>query len=154
VNGVPRWRIGADVRSPHIGAAAAFADAVDYDDVPPFPVPGLVQVLGSWVWQEGRETAWWLGAIVEARSAAAAAQRLATVIAERTRSVRTRAMTLNVTASTAHTTEELVAEEELDVHAMPGSAAPYIVPVRARAYARSGERLTIEWTSGSDPLAT
>ena len=84
MNGAPRWRIAADVRSPHDGAAAAFAEAVDYDDVPPFPVPGLVLVLGSWVWQEGRDTAWWLGAIVEARSAADAAQRVASVIAERT----------------------------------------------------------------------
>jgi hypothetical protein len=153
MNGKPRWRIGADVRSPDIGAAAAFAEAVDYDDIPPLPVPGLVRVLSSWVWQERRDTAWWLGAIVEARSAVDVVQRVAGVVAERTSGVRTVAVTLHVTASSARTTDELIAEEELDVHAVPGSAAPYIVPVRARAYARSGERLTIEWTSGSEPLA-
>jgi hypothetical protein len=90
-----------EVRSPDIGAAAAFADAVDYDDVQPFPVPGKVLVLGSWVWQEGRDTAWWLGAIVEAQSAANAAQRVASVVAARTGVVHTLAMTLDVTASTA-----------------------------------------------------
>lgn len=153
MNGAPRWRIAADVRSPHVGAAAAFAEAVDYDDVPPLPVPGLVRVLGSWVWQEGRDTAWWLGAIVEARSAAAAAQRVASVIAERTSGVRTLAVTLHATASSARTTEELDAEEEVDLHAIPGSAAPYIVPVRARAYARLGQRLTIEWITGGELLA-
>ena len=142
------------MRSPDVGAAAAFADAVDYDDVQPFPVPGMVLVLGSWVWQEGRDTAWWLGAIVEAQSAADAAQRVASVVAARTGGVHTLAMTLHVTASTAHSTEELVAEEEVDLHAMPGSAAPYIVPMRARAHARSGERLTVEWTtSGHYALA-
>jgi hypothetical protein len=150
----PRWRIGVEVRSADVGAAAAFADAVDYDDVKPFPVPGMVLVLGSWVWQEGRETAWWLGAIVEARSAADAAQRVTSVVAARTGGVHTLAMTLDVTASTAHSTGELVAEEEVALHAIPGSAAPYIVPIRARAYARSGGRLTVEWTtSGSYELA-
>ena len=142
------------MRSPDIGAAAAFADAVDYDDVQPFPVPGMVLVLGSWVWQEGRDTAWWLGAIVEAQSAADAAQRIASVVAARTGGVQTVAMTLHVTASTAHRTEELVAEEEVALHAIPGSAAPYIVPIRVRAYSRSGERLTVEWTtSGHYELA-
>jgi len=53
-------------------------------------------------------------------------------------------------ASTAHSTEELVAEEEVALHAIPGSAAPYIVPIRARAYARSGEFLTVEWTTSGD----
>jgi hypothetical protein len=154
VTDVPRWRIGLDVRSPDVGAAAAFADAVDYDDVQPFPVPGMVLVLGSWVWQEGRDTAWWLGAIVEAQSAADAAQRVASVVAARTGGVHTVAMTLQVTASTAHSTGELVAEEEVALHAIPGSATPYIVPIRARAYARSSERLTVEWTtSGHYELA-
>jgi hypothetical protein len=51
-------------------------------------------------------------------------------------------------------TEELVAEEDVALHAIPGSDAPFIVPIRARAYARSGERLTIEWTSeGHPPLS-
>ena len=114
----------------------------------------MVLVLGSWVWQEDRETAWWLGAIVEAQSAADAAQRVTGVAAARTSRVHTLAMTLDVTASTAHSTGELVAEEEVALHAIPGSAAPYIVPIRARAYARSGERLTVEWTtSGSYELA-
>ena len=150
----PRWRIGVELRSPDIGAAAAFADAVDYDDVQPFPVPGMVLVLGSWVWQAGRDTAWWLGAIVEAQSAADAAQRVASVVAARTGGVHTLVVTLDVTASTAHSTEELVAEEEVALHAIPGSAAPYIVPIRARAYARSGQRVTVEWTtSGHYELA-
>ena len=114
----------------------------------------MVLVLGSWVWQEGRDTAWWLGAIVEAQSAADAAQRVADVVAARTGGVHTLAMTLHVTASTAHSTEELVAEEEVALHAIPGSAGPYIVPIRARAHARSGERLTVEWTtSGNYELA-
>jgi hypothetical protein len=150
VTEAPRWRIGVAVRSTDIGAAAAFADAVDYDDVQPFPVPGMVLVLGSWIWQEGRETAWWLGAIVEAQSAADAAQRVTSVVKARTGGVRTLAMTLDVTASTAHSTGELVAEEEVALHGVPGSAAPYIVPIRARAYARSGERLTVEWTTSGD----
>jgi hypothetical protein len=150
----PRWRIGVQVRSADVGAAAAFADAVDYDDVQPFPVPGMVLVLGSWVWQEGRETAWWRGAIVEAQSAADAAQQVTSVVAARTSGVHTLALTLDITASTARSTEELVAEEEVAPHAIPGSAAAYIVPIRARAYARSGERLTVEWTtSGSYELA-
>jgi hypothetical protein len=145
-----RWRIGVAVRSPDIGAAAAFADAVDYDDVQPFPVPGMVLVLGSWVWQEGRETAWWIGAIVEAQSAADAAQRVTSVVAARTGGVRALAMTLDVTASTARSTGELVAEEEVALHSIPGSAAPFIVPIRARAYARSGGRLTVEWSTSGD----
>jgi hypothetical protein len=150
----PRWRIGVVVRSPDIGAAAAFAGAVDYDDVEPFPVPGVVLVLGSWVWQEGREVAWWLGAIVQAPTAAAAAERVAGGVAARTDEVGTVAVTVDVRASTAHSTGELVGEEEVALHAVPGSAAPFIVPVRARAYARSGERLTVEWTtSGSYELA-
>jgi hypothetical protein len=124
------------VRSSDIGAAAAFAGAVDYDDVQPFPVPGMVLVLGTWVWQEGRQTAWWLGAIVEAPSAAAAAQRVASVVAARTDGVGTVAVTLHVTASTAHSTEELVAEEEVALHAIPGSDAPFIVPIRARVRAK------------------
>ena len=44
-------------------------------------------------------------------------------------------------------------EEEADLHAIPGNAAPYVVPVRARAFSRAGERLTIEWVSGADPVA-
>jgi hypothetical protein len=68
--------------------------------------------------------------------------------------VRTVTVTIHATASTARTIEELVEEEEVDRHAIPGSASPFIVPVRARAYARSGERLTIEWTSeGHPPLS-
>jgi hypothetical protein len=63
-------------------------------------------------------------------------------------------MRLDVTASAAHSTGELVAEEEVALHAIPGSAAPYIVPIRARAHARGGARLTVEWTtSGSYELA-
>ena len=71
----------------------------------------MVLVLGSWVWQEGRDTAWWLGAIVEAQSAADAAQRVTSVVAARNGGVHTLAVTHHVTASTAHSTEELVAEE-------------------------------------------
>jgi hypothetical protein len=153
VSSVSRWRIGADVRSADIGAAAVFAEAVNYDDTPPLPLPGLVDVLSSWVWQQGRDTCWWLGAVIEARSAADAAQRTASIVTAQTGSLRTVAVTVHATLSTASSTEELVAEEEVDLHAMPGSAAPYIVPVRACAYARSGQRLTIEWISGSDPLA-
>jgi hypothetical protein len=153
---VPRWRIGFDVRSPDIGAAAAFDQLVDFDDRPPLAVPGLVDVLSAWLWQEGLDTRWWLGAIVEARSATSAAERVASLVDARTRTagVRTRTVTIHATASTARTAEELVAEEEVELHAIPGSASPFIVPARARAYARSGERLTIEWTSeGSPPLA-
>jgi len=148
-----RWRIGANVRSTDVGAAAVFAAAVDYDAVPPFPVVGLVHVLGSWLWLAGDEIAWWVGALVEARSAAEAAQRVSSTIAERTGALRSRAMTLNVTPSTAHAINEIVAEEENDVHAVPGHDEPYVVPVRARTYTRRGRRLAIEWTSGSDPLA-
>ena len=151
-----RWRIGVDVRSSDLGAAAAFDQIVDYDDRPPVPVPGLVDVLSTWVWQDGLDTHWWLGAIVEARSATSAAERVASVVDARTRTagVRTGSVTIHVTASTARTTEELVEEEEVDRHAIPGSASPFIVPVRARAYTRRGERLTIEWTSeGNPPLS-
>ncbi len=156
MDGVPRWRIGFDVRSPDVGAAAAFDQIVDHDDRPPLPVPGLVDVLSTWLWQEGLDTRWWLGAIVEARSATSAAERVASVVDARIRTagVRTRIVTIHVTASAARTTGELVEEEEVDRHAIPGSASPFIVPVRARAYARSGERLTIEWTSeGNPPLS-
>jgi hypothetical protein len=63
-------------------------------------------------------------------------------------------VTIHVTASTARTTRELVEEEEVDRHAIPGSASPFIVPARATAYARNGTRLTIEWTSeGNPPLS-
>jgi hypothetical protein len=64
MDGVPRWRIGVDVRSADVGAAAAFDQVIDFDDQPPLPVPGLVDALSTWLWQEGRETCWWLGAIV------------------------------------------------------------------------------------------
>jgi len=148
-----QWRIGADVRSRDLGAAAVFDAAVDWDDVPAFPVIGLVRVLGTWVWLEGRDIAWWLGAVVQARSAASAAERVASAIAEHTGALRSRTMTLNVTPSTAQTVEEWVAEEELDLHDMPGSAEPYTVPVRAQDYARNGSRLTIGWSSGNEPLA-
>src|SRR3954452_17051456 len=111
-----QWRIGADVRSRDLGAAGVFAAAVDWDDVPAFPVIGMVRVLGTWVWLEGRDIAWWLGAVVEARSAASAAERVASAIAEHTGVLHSRAMTLNVTGSTAQTIEEFVAEEELDLH--------------------------------------
>jgi hypothetical protein len=146
---VPRWRIGFDVRSPHVGAAAAFEQIVDFDDRPPLGVPGLVDVLSTWLWQEGLDTCWWLGAIVEARSATSAAERVATVVDARTRAAGVRAgtVTIHATASTARTIEELVEEEEVDRHAIPGSDSPFIVPVQARAYARNGKRLTIEWTS-------
>lgn len=113
-------------------------------------------MLSTWLWQEGLDTRWWLGAIVEAPSATSAAERVASVVEARTRTagVRTRSVTIHVTASTARTTEELVEEEEVDRHAIPGSASPFIIPARARAYARSGERLTIEWTSeGNPPLS-
>ena len=156
MDGVLRWRIGVDVRSPDVGAAAVFDQIVDYNDRPPLLVPGLVDVLSTWLWQEGLDTRWWLGAIVEARSGTSAAERVASVVEARTRTagVRTRTVTIHVTASTARTTEELVEEEDVDRHAIPGSASPFIVPVRARAYARSGERLTIEWTSeGTPPLS-
>jgi hypothetical protein len=154
VDGVPRWRIGVDARSADVGAAAALAQVVDFDDRPPLPLPGLVDVLSTWLWQEGPDTRWWLGAIVEARSAAAAAEHVAGVVEARTAGVRTGAVTVHATASTARTLEELVQEEEVDLHAIPGSASPFIVPVQARAYARSGERLTIEWTSeGRPPLS-
>jgi hypothetical protein len=151
--GRPRWRIGVDIRSPDVGAAVVFAATVDYDAVPPFPVVGLVEVLGRWIWLEGADIACWLGVLVEARSAAEAAQRVSSAIAETTASLRTRTMTLNVTTSTAHALDEIVAEEEIDTHAVPGSAEPYVVPVRADTYTRQGRRLTIEWTSGDDPLA-
>lgn len=36
---------------------------------------------------------------------------------------------------------------------MPGSAEPYVVPVRARSYARRAQGFTIAWTSGNNPLA-
>jgi hypothetical protein len=90
---------------------------------------------------------------VEARSATSAAERVASVVEARTRTarVRTRTVTIHATASTARTTEEIVAEEEVDRHAIPGSASPFILPMRARAYARSGERVTIEWISEGDP---
>ena len=142
---VPRWRIGFDVRSPDVGAAAAFDQIVDYDDRPPLPVPGLVDVLSTWLWQKGLDTRWWLGAIVEAPSATSAAERVASVVEARTRTagVRTRTVTIHVTASTARTTEELVEEEEVDRHAIPGSASPFIVPVRARAHAR-GRHVVVE----------
>jgi hypothetical protein len=156
MDGVPRWRIGFDVGSADVGAAAAFDQIVDYDDRPPLPVPGLVDVLSTWLWQDGLDTRWWLGAIVEARSATSAAERVASVVEARTRTagVRTGTVAIHVTASTARTTEELVEEEEVDRHAIPGSASPFVVPVRGRAYARSGERLTIEWTSeGNPPLS-
>jgi hypothetical protein len=39
------------------GQHCVFAAAVDYDAVLPFPVVGLVQVLGSWVWLEGPDIA-------------------------------------------------------------------------------------------------
>jgi hypothetical protein len=81
----------------------------------------MVLVLGSRVWQEGHETACWLGVIVEAQSAADAAQRVASVVAARTGGVHTVAMTFDVTASTARSTGELVAEEEVALHAIPGS---------------------------------
>src|SRR4051812_20571335 len=149
-----QWRIGADVRSPDLGAAGVFDAAVDWDEVPAFPVVGLVRVLGTWVWLEGRDIAWWLGAVVQARSAASAAERVASAIAEHTGALRSRTMTLNVTPSTAQSIDEWVAEEELDLHDMPGSAEPYVVPVRAQDYARNGSRLTIGWTSsGNEPLA-
>lgn len=151
---VPRWRIGIDVRSADVGAAAAFAQVVDFDDQPPLPVPGLVEVLRTWLWQEGPDTRWWLGAIVEARSATAAAERVANVVEAQTTSVRAVAVTIHATASTARTTQERLDEEDVDLHAIPGAASPFIVPVPARAYARSGERLTIEWTSeGHPPLS-
>jgi hypothetical protein len=47
MDGVPRWRIGFDVRSPDVGAAAVFDQIVDYDDRPPLPLPGLVDVLST-----------------------------------------------------------------------------------------------------------
>jgi hypothetical protein len=156
MDGVPRWRIDFDVRSPDVGAAAAFDRIVDFDDRPPLLVPGLVEVLSTWLWQDGLDTRWWLGAIVEARSATSAAERVASVVdaQARTAGIRTRTVTIHATASTARTTEEIVAEEDVDRHAVPGSASPFIVPVRARAYARSGKRLTIEWTSeGHPPLS-
>lgn len=143
----------AYLASADVGAAAAFTGVVDFDDVPPVPIVGLVDLLSTWVWQEGPDTRWWLGALVEARSAAAAAERIASVVEARTASVRTVAVTIHATASRARTTEELMAEEEVDLQDIPGSAAPYVVPVQARAYARSGQRLTIEWISGRDPLA-
>ncbi len=93
---------------------------------------------------------------MEAGSATSAAERVASVVEARTRTaqVRPRSVTIHVTASTARTTEELVEEEDVDLHAIPGSASPFIVPARARAYARSGERLAIEWTSeGNPPLS-
>jgi len=156
MDGVPRWRIGIDVRSPDVGAAVAFDQIVDFDDQPPLAVPGLVVVLSTWLWQEGLDTRWWLGAIVEARSATSAAERVASVVDARTRTagVRTRTVTIHATASTARTTREIVAEEEVGLHAIPGSASPFIVPARATAYARNGRRLTIEWTSeGNPPLS-
>jgi hypothetical protein len=46
------------VRSTDIGAAAAFADAVDYDDVQPFPVPGSAPpLLTAATLQRAREPA-------------------------------------------------------------------------------------------------
>jgi hypothetical protein len=115
MDGVPRWRIGIDVRSPDVGAAVAFDQIVDVDDQPPLAVPGLVVVLSTWLWQEGLDTRWWLGAIVEARSATSAAERVASVVDARTRAagVRTRTVTIHATASTARSTEEIVAEEEV-----------------------------------------
>jgi hypothetical protein len=58
MDGVPRWPIGFDVRSPDVGAAAAFDQIVDFDDRPPLLVPGLVDVLSTWLWQEGLDTRW------------------------------------------------------------------------------------------------
>src|SRR3954469_20479166 len=100
MDGVPRWRIGIDVRSPDVGAAVAFDQIVDFDDQPPLAVPGLVVVLSTWLWQEGLDTRWWLGAIVEARSATSAAERVASVVDARTRTawVRTRTVTIHATA--------------------------------------------------------
>jgi hypothetical protein len=153
VDGVPHWRVGVDVRSTDVGAAAAFDQIVDFDDRPT-PVPGLVDVLHTWLWQDGPDTRCWLGALVEARSATSAAERVASVVEARTAGVRTRAMTIHATASTARTLDERVHEEEVDLHAIPGSTSPFIVPVRARAYVRNGARLTIEWTSeGRPPLS-
>lgn len=154
MDGVPRWRIGVDIRSAEVGAAAAFDQVVDFDDQPPLPVAGLVEVMRTWLWQEGPDTRWWLGALVEARSATAAVERVASAVAARTAGMRTVTATIHATASTARTTQELLDEEEVDLHAIPGSATPFIVPVRARAFARSGERLTVEWTSeGRPPLS-
>lgn len=122
MDGVPRWRIGRDVRSADVGAGAALDQVVDFDDRPPPAVPGSVDVLSTWLWQN-------------------------------TAGVRTLTVTIHATISTARTIEKRVQEEEVDLHAIPGSASPFIVPVRALAYARSEERLTIEWSSGSAPLA-
>jgi hypothetical protein len=81
-------RGGVDVCSADVGAAAAFAQLVDFDDQPPLPAPGLVDVLSTWVWQEGHDTRWWLGALMEARSATSAAERVASVVEARTAGVR------------------------------------------------------------------
>jgi hypothetical protein len=137
-----------------VADAAAFARVVDFDELRPLRLPGLVDVLSTWLWQDGPDTRWWLGALVEARSATAAAERVASVVEARTAGVLTHTVTIDATASTARTTEDLVEEEEVDLHAIPGSASPFIVPVPARAHARSGARLTIEWTSeGHPPLS-
>ena len=138
VDDVPRWRIGIDVRSADVGAAAAFAQVVDFDDQPPLPVPGLVGVLRTWLWQEGPATRWWLGAIVEARSAVAAEERVGAVVEARTASVRTVAVTIHATASTARTTQERLDEEDVDLHAVPGPprrSSSRCRPVRTRAAA-------------------
>jgi len=144
-----RWRVAVDLRSSEVGAAAAFDAVVDWDDVPPLPIPGLVDILSRWVWQDGPDTRLWVGAVVEAPAAAAAAQRLATAVAHRTRGLRTRGASVHATESA----QDDEADEALDTAALPGADAPFVVPVRATRYERSGRRLTVHWASALDPVA-
>lgn len=141
-----RYRVGLDVRSPELGAAAVFAAAVDWDDTSGL-MPGLAGVLSSLVWEEGEDTRWWLGVVVEAASAAEAAQQAAGVAGERLGGLLSTTVSVHAAPSAGD------ADEELDGGAISSLEAPAIVPVPAAACSRSGDRLTIEWFSGLEPLA-
>lgn len=147
------WRIGVDVRSPDVGAAAAF-DRLRRDT----GKLDVARVLSTHLRQDGDSTVLWIGAIVAAPSAgraAAAAARIATLASTPTVSVAEMSVTVapaapGVSSDAGEDPDDL--DEAADLASIPGATLPSRCLVRLAAAALADGLLVVRWSSGHSPL--